>query len=37
MLPEMRSPVRAGEVIPIDERKHTAPLHLAVVESEFKN
>ena len=37
MLPEMRSPARAGEVISIEERKHTAPLHLAVVESEFKN
>jgi hypothetical protein len=37
MLPEMRSPARAGDVTDLSEYKRTAPLHLAVVESEFKN
>jgi putative nucleotidyltransferase with HDIG domain len=37
MLPEMRSSSSAGKVTELDEYKRTAPLHLAVVESEFKN
>lgn len=36
-LPEMRQPPRANDVTSLNEYKRTAPLHLAVVESELKH
>ena len=36
-LPEMRQPPRANDVTSLNEYKQTAPLHLAVVESELKH